>query len=177
MLVGVAMPSLLSCRRFRRSRRTRPRARAVMLSRSPRTRPRGFHRAITVTIPTSDHGRPARSLARWLAMLLDCCWLLQQMRFEWGVEWGFEWWSTATRWVYYHPRGLLTHPSNNQQPPTPAGSTNYHPRGLPSARSTATSQQQPATIYIRGVYCLWSRSSLFYRYSTALLPLVYNPLV
>ena len=74
------MPSLLSCRRFRRSRRTRPRARAVMLSRSPRTRPRGFHRAITVTIPTSDHGRPARSLARWLAMLLDCCWLLQQMR-------------------------------------------------------------------------------------------------
>ena len=76
MLVGVAMPSLLSCRRFRRSRRTRPRARAVMLSRSPRTRPRGFHRAITVTIPTSDHGRPARSLARWLAMLLDCGWLL-----------------------------------------------------------------------------------------------------
>ena len=74
------MPSLLSCRCFRRSRRTRPRARAVMLSRSPRTRPRGFHRAITVTIPTSDHGRPARSLARWLAMLLDCCWLLQQMR-------------------------------------------------------------------------------------------------
>ena len=46
----------------------------------PSTRYRGFHRAITVTIPTSDHGRPARSLARWLAMLLDCCWLLQQMR-------------------------------------------------------------------------------------------------
>ena len=60
-LLGVAMPSLLSCRRFLRSRRTRP---------------RGFHRAITVTIPTSDHGLPARSLARWLAMLLDCGWLL-----------------------------------------------------------------------------------------------------
>ena len=60
-----------------RSQLKRPRSQlkraAVMLSRSRRTRARGFLRAITVTIPTPDHGRPARSLARWLAIVLDCC--------------------------------------------------------------------------------------------------------
>ena len=47
----------------------------------------------------------------------------------------------------YHLQGLLPHPSNSQQPSTFAGST--------------TSGLGP----------------LFYHYSTALLPLVYNPLV